>query len=48
VTRRPLDPARTICDAARFKRHDDSEGFMGAPGISLAGQRERIVGRSAR
>ena len=48
MTRRTLDPARTVCDAVPFKRHDDSEGFMGAPGISLAGLRERIVGRSAR
>lgn len=48
MTRRTLDPARTGADAVPFKRHDDSEGFMGAPGISLAGQREWIVGRSAR
>jgi hypothetical protein len=48
VTRRTLDPARTICDAVPLKRHDDGEGFTGGPGISLAGQRKRIVGRSAR
>jgi hypothetical protein len=48
MTRRTLDPARTICDAVPSRRHDDSEAFMGAPAISLAGQRERIVGRSAR
>ena len=48
MTRRTLDPARTVSDAVPFKRHDDSEGFMGAPGVSLAGLRERIVGRSAR
>jgi hypothetical protein len=45
---RSLDPARRVCDAVPFKRHHDSEGFMGAPGISLTGLRERIVGGSAR
>ena len=48
MPRRTLDPARRVSDAVPFKRHDDSEGFMGAPGVSLAGLRERIVGRSAR